>query len=328
MAQSLMPIGIIKAGLIASFFVLVSACGTAPQTLALTTNPPDYIPQQSAIDSVPFFTQEKYFCGPTVLAEVFNYYGKDQTPEKLAPSIFIPGLEGSLQIEMTAAARKHQFLPYAKHSSLTQLLALVSDDVPVIVLQNLSIPWIPAWHYAVVTGYDLKNQTIRLHSGEIKDYEMELSVFERTWQRSNFWLLAVVPPNHSSRHFDSFVYTKAAQDLIEIGQAKPGLMALEQAAGQWPKKWLAYFLLGNYYLQWDPMQAVKWYQKGYTFGQQDAAYLNNFAYLMHQLGCDNEAQQLISKALEINSDDPNIQHSFDTISKSSSESVCSIDFVL
>ncbi|PWK52925.1 PA2778 family cysteine peptidase [Pleionea mediterranea] len=317
-------IWVLKAGFIASFFILLSACGTAPQTLALTASPPDSLPRQSSIKSVPFYAQKKYFCGPTALAEVFNFYGAKQTPEKLAPSIFIPELEGSLQIEMAAATRKYHFLPYADNSNLKQLLALVSDGMPVIVLQNLSIPWIPAWHYAVVTGYDLQQQTIRLHSGDIKHYEMDLSVFERTWQRANFWLLAVVPPDKSSRHFNSFIYTKAAQDLIDVGKIDSGVMALQQASKQWPDQWLAYFLLGNYYLNLDPMRAYNWYQKGYPYGQYTAAYLNNFAYLMGKLGCNNEARQLINQALAIKPDDPNLQDTYQSIDKKLNQSMCPI----
>jgi hypothetical protein len=54
-----------------------------------------------------------------------NFYGHSTTPEGIAPSLFIPGREGSLQLEMISAARTYGLLPYSTNSSLDTLFSLV-----------------------------------------------------------------------------------------------------------------------------------------------------------------------------------------------------------
>ena len=45
------------------------------------------IPTQVEIESVPFYAQEKYQCGPAALAMVFAHAGVQQTPDQLASEV-------------------------------------------------------------------------------------------------------------------------------------------------------------------------------------------------------------------------------------------------
>ena len=125
----------LRAGLL--FLVAwLSACQTPPQTKQLLAAPPD-IARQHLIVEVPFYPQQQYFCGPTTLAEVAGFYGLSNSPDAIAPATFIPGLDGTLQIEMTAATRQLGMVAYTQsHASMAQLLSLVAEDTPLIVLQN------------------------------------------------------------------------------------------------------------------------------------------------------------------------------------------------
>ncbi|WP_434940288.1 PA2778 family cysteine peptidase [Shewanella sp. HL-SH8] len=308
----------------------MSGCSSVtPQTSQLLANPHN-IPLKYQIADVPFYPQEDYFCGPTTLSEVFNFYGVTKTPQQIAPALFIPDLEGSLQIEMVAATRQQGLLAYAESGSLTQLLSLVSENIPVIVLQNLSTAWYPMWHYAVVTGYDLDKQHVVLHSGTNKDRIAEFKVFEQTWKRGQYWLLAAVPTDTASLHFDPFVYASAAQDLFSIGKSTYAIEALENATRQWPDYWLSYFLLGNYYLTIDNVKADFWYKQGLIYTEQlaeqhfeqQAAYLNNYAYSLSLSGCKPRAMEMIEKALRLQPADSNIQSSQKEIEKMPDNSVC------
>ena len=249
----------------ASLFLLLAACQAPLQTKALLAEK-NHGFSQHLISNVPFYPQQAFFCGPTTLSEVLNFYGGTEAPEDIAGATFIPGLEGTLQIEMVASARQQGLLAYAQRGSLKQLLGLVQNDIPVIVLQNNSISLFPMWHYALVIGYDLAEQKVILHTGETKAHTLNLATFERTWQRGNYWLLAPAPGSVSSLHFDKFIYTKAAQDLLTTGQTASGLQALQGASQQWPDYWLAYFLLANHYLQTDLKRAIHWYEKGLSLG--------------------------------------------------------------
>jgi tetratricopeptide (TPR) repeat protein len=276
------------------------------QTERLLASPPP-IPSRYEIANVPFYPQLEYFCGPATLAQVFSYYGKTVMQEALAPDLFTPGLKGTLQIEMVAATRQQGYLAYAQQGSLEQLLSLVSEDIPVVVLQNVSIPWYPMWHYALVIGYDLEKQELLMHSGDMAKRKVAFKVFERTWQRGKFWFLAAVPAGRSSEYFEPFIYASAAQDLLAVGQVSAGLSALVAATKQWPEYWLPYFLLGNHFLANHLVQANYWYQRGYEYGKTETSLLNNYAYVLHTLGCHEQALGQIDEAISLAPGDANLQ---------------------
>ena len=291
---------------------LLSACQTPTQTKQILKQPPD-IARQHLVPNVPFYSQEDFFCGPTTLAEVAGFYGLEQNPLQIAPNSFIPGLEGSLQIEMVAATRQLGLLAYAENGNMAQLLSLLAEDIPVIVLQNNAIALFPQWHYAVVIGYDLDTAELILHTGITEAHRLNFSTFERTWQRGQYWMLAMLPRDKSSKHLDPFIYAKACQDLISTQQSSAGVAALKTATQQWPDYWLPYFLLGNYYFSTQPFVAANWFEKGLSFAQQEVSYLNNYAMLLSGLGCTIKAKELIAQALHIVPDDSDLLDSRDQI---------------
>ena len=105
---------------------------------------------------MPFFPQEKYYCGPAALAMVLSWSGLPVTQEEIAAQVYTPGREGTLQSDMVAGARRHGRLavPVTRLSDLTAELAA---GHPVVVFQNLGFGWFPVWHYAVAIGYDLSS---------------------------------------------------------------------------------------------------------------------------------------------------------------------------
>lgn len=290
----------------AGLLLTLSACQTPVQTKQLLAAPPD-IARQHVIAEVPFYPQQQYFCGPTTLAEVAGFYGLSNSPDDIAPATFIPGLDGTLQIEMAAATRQLGLVAYAQpRATLAQLLSLVQENIPVIVLQNNSIAWLPQWHYAVVIGYDLDAGEVILHTGVTEAHRLNFATFERTWQRGTYWLLAMLPPDKTSAQLEPFVYTKASQDLLNTGQPDVGLTALKSATRQWPDYWLAYFLLANHYFSTEPLVAAAWFDKGLAMAQQEVSYLNNYAVLLSGLGCHNKATELITAALQLAPQDSNL----------------------
>ncbi len=288
---------IFKACLVAGF-LLLTGCQATPQAEQLRQQKPAQLAAAKTIADVPFSPQQQYYCGPTTLSEVFAFHGRRINAEEIAPKLFIPAKQGSLQLEMVSATRQYDFLPYAKTGSLTELMQLIEDDIPVIVFQNLSIQLLPQWHYAVVIGYDLSKGTITLHTGLTPNHEMSFELFEKTWARGNYWLLAPVPNGKTSSSMEPFTYIQAAYDLLQVGNVKTGLSFLEAATRQWPDQWLAYFLIANHYLQFDSAKAVRWFEQGYHTGQYQQAYLNNFAFALAEQGCPSQARTVITTALE------------------------------
>ncbi|KKO43863.1 peptidase C39 [Arsukibacterium ikkense] len=297
------------AGLLAFMLLVLTACQTPPQTKQLLAAPPD-IARQHFIARVPFYPQQEFFCGPTTLAEVAGFHGLAKSPDDIAPATFTPGLDGTLQIEMAAATRQLGLVAYTQHrASINQLLSLVADDIPVIVLQNNSIGWLPQWHYAVVVGYDINRKEVILHTGVTEAHRLNFSTFERTWQRANYWLLAMLPSDTSSAQLDPFIYTKACQDLINTQQPAAGIAALITATKQWPDYWLPYFLLGNQHFSTEPLVAASWFAKGLPYAQQQVPYLHNYAMLLSGLGCHNKAIELITTARQLAPEDSKLLNS-------------------
>ncbi len=120
---------------------------------------------------------------------------------------------------MLSAVRKFGFLPYSEHGELEQIIQLVNDDIPVIVFQNLSIAWLPQWHYAVVIGYDFATSELVLHTGVTPNHRMSFALFEKTWHRGDYWFLAPVNVEQKSEAMNSFTCTSKAMEIIDEAQA-------------------------------------------------------------------------------------------------------------
>ncbi|WP_052155026.1 PA2778 family cysteine peptidase [Aliiglaciecola lipolytica] len=277
--------------------VLLAGCQSTPQADALKLSAPTDIASQKHIRDVPFYPQQAFYCGPTTLSEVFNYYGTAVTAEDIAPKLFIPEKEGSLQLEMISATRQYDFLAYSGKGTLQQLLYSIDQDVPVIVFQNQSISLLPMWHYAVVIGYDLSSQTIQLHTGLTENHSMSFELFERLWQRGNYWYLIPLPTGLTHQELDPFKYVSAAFDMLQTGKTEAGLENLKAATKQWPNQWLAYFLLANYYSESDYQQANKWFYAGWQAGKEQVPFLNNYAYALAGAGCTSQSEDIMDYAL-------------------------------
>ncbi|MGS2719091.1 PA2778 family cysteine peptidase [Paraglaciecola aestuariivivens] len=288
--------------------LLLQACQSLPQSQQLKQSPLTELSTTKTIQDVPFYPQQAFYCGPTTLSEVLNFNGFDTAPEQIAPQLFIPGREGSLQLEMVSAARTFGMLAYAKPSSLTELFYLVEHNVPVIVFQNLGTTWIPMWHYAVVIGFDQQQQQVILHTGVTRQHSMSYDLFERVWQRAGYWSLALLPPEQDYEFLEPFTYIGAAYDLLSLGYEKQGLAHLENATKLWPNQWLSYFLLGNYYLD-KSSEAITWFERGFKLAKNNTEYLNNYSYALANQGCLIEANQLITQALNLAPDNNNLQDS-------------------
>lgn len=281
-----------------SLLLVLSGCQSTPQADKLRQEGLTSLPESHTIQSVPFFPQQQFYCGPTTLSEVFGYYGESTSPNDIAPKLFIPNKEGSLQLEMVSATRQFGFLPYTERGTLSSIMSLVKDDIPVVVFQNLSIQLFPQWHYAVVIGFDSDKGTVTLHTGLTPNHEMSLELFERTWGRGNYWYLAPVPPNVTSSEMRPFTYISAAYDMLKVGDKSRALAFLETASRTWPSYWLSYFLIGNHYLEQDDDQAVTWFKKGYEVGQHQHVYVHNYVLALREDNMPEKANTILKQGLE------------------------------
>lgn len=197
------------------------------------------------LTDVPFFPQEAYQCGPAALAMALQWSGDKQSPDELVSQVYLPDRKGSLQPEMIAAARRAGQLAYPLHPSLRALLTEVAAGNPVIVLQNLGLDWSPRWHYAVVVGFDLDRQEVVLRSGLQQRHIIRLTVFERTWKRSERWGLVVLPPGRMPATAEENAYVRAVAALERLQLWQQAEQAYVAAVKRWPNSLSAKIGLSN-----------------------------------------------------------------------------------
>ncbi len=227
--------------------VLLSAwlggCAT-PQTQALLAAHSRPTPRVE-LAAVPFYPQEIHQCGPASLAMALNAAGAVATPQGLAAQVYLPGREGSLQVELLAATRRNGLLAYELAPKLDDLLAEVAGGTPVVVLQNLALSWYPVWHYAVVVGYDLDRGEIFLRSGREQRQVLPFTTFEHTWERAGYWAMLALPPGRMPRSATEAAYVSAAIALEKAGQPKSAEAAYAAALDRWPRNLAARIGAGN-----------------------------------------------------------------------------------
>ena len=252
---------------------------------------------RAELESVPFFAQKEYECGPAALAMLLSAAGTAVTPDALVDQVYLPARKGSLQVEMLAATRQWGLLAYPLKPALQDLLQEVAAGHPVLVFQNLSLPIYPVWHYAVVIAYDLERNTITLHSGETARMEMSLFTFERTWARGNYWAMLALSPDTLPATADANSYARSVAAL-ESRHPQTARLAYAQALTRWPDDANLRFGLGNSaYAMHDLRAAVVAYQAATDAQPEFADAWNNLAQVQLEIGDKAAAKVAIARAV-------------------------------
>ena len=277
--------------LTAAGILLIGLAGCAtPQLQALLSGGSSALPQRAQIDSVPFYPQEEYQCGPAALAMVLEAGGKPISPDTLRSQVYLPDRQGSLQVEMLAAARRNGFVAVELSPKLSDLLAEIAAGNPAVVLQNLALDWAPAWHYAVAIGYDLEERQIVLRSGTERRLQMPLSTFERTWQRGGYWAMLALPPGRFPASVPPAEYLSAVTRLEKAGSSEQAQAAYQRALERWPDQFTALMGVGNTaYRAGDLEGAERAFRRATVVYPRSAAAHNNLAQTLADLDRYDEA---------------------------------------
>lgn len=273
--------------------------------LAACSSLPRELPEDPGreLTAVPFFAQSEYQCGPAALATVLNFNGVPVTPDELTPQVYIPARHGSLQVEMLAATRRADRIPYVIDPAPAALATELAAGRPVLVLQN-AMPRSLArlggrrWHYAVVVGHDPVRDLYVLRSGRERRRLEPAPLFLASWAASDNWGVVVDAPGVIPAGATPERYLRAILD----GESTLSAPALDAAyAGllrRWPDEPLVLFAAANKaYAGERLVQAEDLYRQLLALEPGHVAARNNLANLLLDRGCSEAAVHEAETAL-------------------------------
>lgn len=268
-----------------------------PQTIALRGDWPLNVPRAVELPDVPFFPQTAYQCGPAALATTMHTAGVRVSPDDLVSQVYLPGRQGSLQVEMLATPRRHGLVSWQIPPDYPALLREVAAGHPVLVLQDLGLGPLRQWHYAVVVGFDYASGDIYLRSGENRRQVMPFTAFEFTWRRSGYWAMVVTPPGVMPAGATQANYLSALLAFDRNAKPDAAATAWQAFLARWPGHALASLALGNrLYAERNLTGAESVLRAGIQAHPTSPEMLNNLAQVLAEQGRHNEALAVIERA--------------------------------
>ena len=142
------------------------------------------------IPGVPFLPQEEETCGPSSLAMMLRFKGKEADTREIVADTRTAGLRGTLVTDLAAAARRRGVEAEVVALDPAGLRAEIAAGRPVIVLVDLGL-WV--WsrpHYMLVYGYGPGGYVA--HSGRTAGLEIPATDLDASWRKMG--RLAIVFP--------------------------------------------------------------------------------------------------------------------------------------
>lgn len=289
---------ILLSRLLPALFLLLSGCASIPHNVRAL---PDDVSVE--LEGTPFFPQERYQCGPAALTTVLVASGAQAEVGRLVDEVYLPGREGSLQVELVAASRRYDRIPYVIDGTLAAMHAELQAGRPVLVLQNLGVAAIPRWHYAVVIGIDAAAGRVLLRSGTDRRRITPLNTFLRTWRRGDYWGLVLLRPDELPVVVDRDRYVEAVAALEATGRTAAAAVAWRTALTRWPGDRVAQFGLANAEFSLGRLDAA---EAGYrSLLADDAGFIaarNNLALALAEQGRFAAAEEELAVARRLNSE--------------------------
>lgn len=287
----------LSAGVVFLLAALSGCAALVPQTMSLRDSWPSGVAGRAEVSDVPFFPQDAYQCGPAALATALVHAGVQVTPAELVKLVYLPAREGSLQIEMLAAARRYGRVSYRLAPRFDDLLREVAAGNPVIVLQNNGVGPFAYWHYAVVVGFDYPAGELYLRSGTNKRLAIPFTAFEYTWKKSDYWAMLAMAPGRLPATATESAYLEAISAMERAGGTQAAITAYSAFLGRWPDNLAASIGLANRYYASGALEQTEFVLRRAAARHPDSVpVLNNLAQTLSDLGRNDEALALIERA--------------------------------
>ena len=286
--------------------ILIISSGCAPKNPL----PIDNTYGSSNID-VPFIAPRSELCAASSI-EMVSLYWQIHTSfiphmslYELDARTLIPLKGGTLQIELINAARADGLIAYPIEPTFDALIGELTVNHPVIVLVNRGYSWYPLWHYAPITGYDTKMQTVLMHFGDKPNESIPIETFGAIWERSGNWGVVLLPPGQLPASATAEKFLSIAYNFEKIGMTDEAIISYETARNRWPEYVPLLFALGNVYYNVNQISKAEEVYRYILLIDPNYSYaLNNLAILLCQTGRSVEALKLLNQVV---TDDVKIQ---------------------
>ncbi len=139
------------------------------------------LPGTRVIEGVPFLPQEEETCGPSSLAMLLRFHGKEATTRELVDETRTAGLRGTLITDLAAAARRRGFEAEVAALDFSDLRRRILAGEPVILLVDLGT-WV--WsrpHYLI--AYGVTAEGVTAHSGRTEGIVIPYDTLEARWAK-------------------------------------------------------------------------------------------------------------------------------------------------
>lgn len=286
--------------LVATVLIAVLSGGCAAPGIEADLQRAGLAARRVELAEVPFHAQTEHHCGPAALATLLGHSGIEVTPEALSEQIYTPGLQGSLQAEVSAAARRHGRMAYAVPEDLEALLRELSAGRPVLVLQDVGLGLAPRWHYAVLIGFDRDAGTVTLRSGTQRRLVQTLASFEASWTRAGRWGLLLLAPGELPAQLDRQRYLRAVAPLARLGAWAEAEAGWRAALEFWPDELVALIGLANaQHARGASGAAIRTLERAVGAHPTAGAAHNNLAYLLGRAGAHARALEHAEQAVRL-----------------------------
>lgn len=265
------------------------------------------LPADVELTHTPFFPQDAYHCGPAALATVLRASAVPVTPDMLVGAVYLPQRRGALQTELVATARRYDRVPYVIEPTLEAAFAELAAGHPVLVMQNLASASTPVWHYAVLVGYSMADDTVVLRSGTEARQVVSARRFLGTWARAEGWAMLALRPGELPAQADRERYVETIAEMEGVASANAVHTAYNAALRRWPNDLTALFGEGNMrFASGDRVGAEAAYRRVLRNQPNHIGALNNLASVLGERGCLTEANALIERALALSDQAPQL----------------------
>ena len=268
--------------LVALLSVSLVGCSLNPELRLAEVAPSTGVTQ---LEDIPFHPQEEHHCGPASLLSLLESAGAEPGYRELVDRVYIPGLEGSLQVEMQAAARSFGYVTYLLPPEPAAVLAEVEAGRPVLVLLNLGVPSKPTWHYALVIGFDPQRNELILHSGRQAASRQRAPSWLRRWDWAGRWAMVLLEPGEWPAVADRDRLLRALAAFEEGAPPTAAADAWRTASKHWPDEPIVWLGIGNamYRLE-DTVGAREAFQRALELNPQHLPARMNLATLLADSG--------------------------------------------